>query len=160
MLKQYHHIEVAVDGSKEAEMAFDKAVEVSKRNGATLEILHVVDTRAFQDVSSFDSAMVEQVSKEAEKKIEAYYKQAKEADVKDVNYSIEYGSPKNIIAHEFPTKHDVDLIIMGATGLNAVERLLIGSITEYVTRTSPCDVLVIREPAAQTEDIKNNIEKN
>ena len=69
MLKQYQHIQVAVDGSKEADVAFSKAVEVAKRNGATLEILHVVDTRAFQDVSSFDSAMVEQVSEEAKPKL-------------------------------------------------------------------------------------------
>lgn len=156
MLKQYQHIQVAVDGSKEAEMAFGKAVEVAKRNGATLEILHVVDTRAFQDVSSFDSAMVEQVSEEAKTKIETYYNQAKEAGVTNVNYHIEYGSPKNILAHEFPEKHDIDLIIIGATGLNAVERLLIGSITEYVTRTAACDVLVIREPAAQKADIEKN----
>ena len=151
MLKQYQHIQVAVDGSKEADVAFSKAVEVAKRNGATLEILHVVDTRAFQDVSSFDSAMVEQVSEEAKTKIEEYYNRAK-----DVHYSIEFGSPKNIIAHEFPEEHNIDLIILGATGLNAVERLLIGSITEYVTRTATCDVLVIRQPAAQNEDIKKN----
>lgn len=158
MLKQYQHIQVAVDGSKEADVAFSKAVEVAKRNGATLEILHVVDTRAFQDVSSFDSAMVEQVSEEAKTKIEEYYSRAKDAGVKDVHYSIEFGSPKNIIAHEFPEEHNIDLIILGATGLNAVERLLIGSITEYVTRTAACDVLVIRQPAAQNEDIKKNQE--
>ncbi|MBD5430027.1 universal stress protein [Lactobacillus sp.] len=156
MLKQYQHIQVAVDGSKEAEVAFSKAVEVAKRNGATLEILHVVDTRAFQDVSSFDSAMIEQVSKEAHDKIEDYYKQALKAGVKEVNYSVEFGSPKNIIAHSFPDEHDIDLIIIGATGLNAVERLLIGSITEYVTRTADCDVLVIRHPEAQNVDIKKN----
>ena len=144
--------------SKEADVAFSKAVEVAKRNGATLEILHVVDTRAFQDVSSFDSAMVEQVSEEAKTKIEEYYNRAKDAGVKDVHYSIEFGSPKNIIAHEFPEEHNIDLIILGATGLKAVERLLIGSITEYVTRTAACDVLVIRQPAAQNEDIKKNQE--
>ena len=110
MLKQYQHIQVAVDGSKEADVAFSKAVEVAKRNGATLEILHVVDTRAFQDVSSFDSAMVEQVSEEAKTKIEEYYNRAKDAGVKDVHYSIEFGSPKNIIAHEFPEEHNIDLI--------------------------------------------------
>ena len=38
MLKQYQHIQVAVDGSKEADVAFSEAVEVAKRNGATLEI--------------------------------------------------------------------------------------------------------------------------
>ncbi len=43
-----------------------------------------------------------------------------------------------------PKKLGIDLIMIGATGLNAVERLLIGSVTEYVTRTAVCDVLVVR----------------
>lgn len=144
MLSQYQHIQVSVDGSKEADLAFSKAVAITKRNHATLEILHVIDTRSFQNVSSFDSAMVEQVSNDAKKKMEDYYNRAKKAGVNDVHYSIEFGSPKTIIAHDFPKKHHIDLIIVGATGLNAVERLLIGSVTEYVTRTANCDILVCR----------------
>ena len=69
MLSQYKNIQVSVDGSKEADLAFSKAVAIAKRNDATLEILHVIDTRSFQNVSSFDSAMVEQVSKDAEKRM-------------------------------------------------------------------------------------------
>ena len=34
--------------------------------------------------------------------------------------------------------------MIGATGLNAVERILIGSVTEFVTRAAVCDVMVIR----------------
>lgn len=146
MLKQYQHIQIAVDGSKEADMAFDKAVAVAKRNGATLEILHVIDTRAFQNVSSFDSAMVEQVSQDAKTKMEEYYHKALDAGVKEAHFQIEFGSPKSIIAHDYPKKHNIDLIMVGATGLNAVERLLIGSVTEYVTRTAETDVLVVRQP--------------
>lgn len=145
MLKQYSHIQIAVDGSKEADLAFSKAVAIAKRNNANLEILHVIDTRSFQNVSSFDSAMVEQVSADAKKKLEEYYDRAVKAGIKNVHYSIEFGSPKTIIAHEFPQKHQTDLIVLGATGLNAVKRLLIGSVTEYVTRTADCDVIVIRQ---------------
>ena len=144
MMKQYHRIQVAVDGSKEADLAFKKAISAAKRNDAALEILHVIDTRSFQNVSSFDSEMVEQVSNDAKEKLQNYYKQATEAGVKEVHYSIEFGAPKAIIAHQFPKKHQVDLIVLGATGLNAVERILIGSVTEYVTRTTDCDVLVCR----------------
>lgn len=89
--------------------------------------------------------MVEQVSADAKKKLEEYYDRAVKAGIKDVHYSIEFGSPKTIIAHDFPKKHQTDLIVLGATGLNAVERLLIGSVTEYVTRTAECDVIVIRQ---------------
>lgn len=57
---------------------------------------------------------------------------------------IEYGSPKHIIAKEIPEEKEVDLILLGATGLNAVERLFIGSVSEYVIRNATCDVLVVR----------------
>lgn len=153
MLSQYKNIQVAVDGSKEADLAFSKAVAIAKRNHATLEILHVIDTRSFQNVSSFDSAMVEQVSKDAEKRMKDYQARATKAGAEDVHYSIEFGSPKTIIGHDFPKKHNIDLIVVGATGLNAVERLLIGSVTEYVTRTSKCDVLVYR-----TEEVKDALQ--
>lgn len=149
MLTQYQHIQVSVDGSKESDLAFSKAAAIAKRNGATLEILHVIDTRSFQNVSSFDSAMVEQVSNDAKKRMEDYKSRATKAGIKNVEYHIEFGSPKTIIAHDFPKKHDIDLIVIGATGLNAVERFLIGSVTEYVTRTARCDVLVCRSQEVQ-----------
>ena len=49
--------------------------------------------------------------------------------------------------------------MIGATGLNAVERLFIGSVTEYVTRTADYDVLVVRtdldnKPALSKEQRK------
>ena len=131
MLTQYQHIQVSVDGSKEADLAFSKAVAIAKRNGAILDILHVIDTRSFQNVSSFDSAMVEQVSNDAKKRMEEYKSRAIKAGIKDVHYSIEFGSPKTIIARDFPKKHN-------------------GSVTEYVTRTANCDVLVCR-----TQEIKD-----
>lgn len=144
MLQQYKHILVAIDGSYEAELAFKKAVAVAKRNDAELFLIHIVDTRAFQNVSSFDSAMVEQVTATAKNSMEEYIQAAKKDGLTNVSYSIEYGAPKTIIARDVPKQHDIDLIMIGATGLNAVERLLIGSVTEYVTRQATCDVLVVR----------------
>ena len=144
MLQQYKHILVAIDGSYEAELAFKKAVEVAKRNDADLFLIHIVDTRAFQNVSSFDSAMVEQVTATAKNTMEEYITAAKKEGLEKVSYSIEYGAPKTIIARDVPKQHDIDLLMIGATGLNAVERLLIGSVTEYVTRQATCDVLVVR----------------
>ncbi|MBF7121268.1 universal stress protein [Pediococcus pentosaceus] len=145
MTQQYKHILVPVDGSKEAELAFRKAVAVAKRNdGAELHLLHVIDTRAFQNISSFDTAMVDQVTDTAKKSLDRYIQEAHNDGLKNVAYSIEYGSPKVVISQDVPKELHTDLIMIGATGLNAVERLLIGSVTEYVTRTAICDVLVVR----------------
>ena len=40
-----------------------------------------------------------------------------------------------------PLDHQPDLIVMGRTGLTALERVLVGSVTAYVQRFAPCDVL-------------------
>jgi nucleotide-binding universal stress UspA family protein len=145
MTQQYKHILVPVDGSKEAELAFRKTVAVAKRNdGAELHLLHVIDTRAFQNISSFDTAMVDQVTDTAKKTLDRYIQEANNDGLENVAYSIEYGSPKVVISQDVPKELHTDLIMIGATGLNAVERLLIGSVTEYVTRMAVCDVLVVR----------------
>lgn len=151
MLQQYKRILVAVDGSEEAELAFKKAVHVANRNEAALLLLHVIDTRAFQSVSSFDGAMAEQATEQAKNTMEEYVNYAKKHDVADVSYTIEYGSPKALIAKQIPEEKKVDLIMVGATGLNAVERIFIGSVSEYVIRQAPCDVLVVRT------DLENKI---
>lgn len=144
MLQQYRKIMVAVDGSDEAELAFKKAVNVAKRNDGELLLAHVIDTRAFQTVSSFDGMLAEQATQMAKQTLDEYQAEAEKHGVRKVTTVIEYGSPKPIIAKQIPEEHEVDLIMMGATGLNAVERLFIGSVSEYVIRNAASDVLIVR----------------
>lgn len=144
MEQQYSKIMVAVDGSQEAELAFKKAVNVAKRNQAELVLAHVIDTRAFQTVSSFDNVLAEQATDMAKQTLGDYEKDARTAGVTEVSQVIEYGAPKITIATQIPEKYNVDLIMLGATGLNAVERLFIGSVSEYVIRNASCDVLIVR----------------
>ncbi len=97
-------------------MLSKKAVAVAKRNDADLHLVHVVDTRAFQNISSFDTTMVEEVTDTAKKTLDKYVQEAKDAGVTNVDYAIEYGAPKTIIARDVPQNLDIDLIMIGATG--------------------------------------------
>jgi len=144
MAMTYKTIVVAVDGSKEAEWAFKKAIEIAKRNDAALVLTHIIDVRALAAVEMHDRAVVERSEQYAKELLENYQKQAAEAGVKEVSVEIEFGSPKVKIAKDIAPKHHADLIVCGATGLNAVERLLIGSVSEHITRYAKCDVLVVR----------------
>ncbi|MGM0214770.1 universal stress protein [Enterococcus sp. AZ109] len=144
MEQQYTKIMTAVDGSNEAELAFKKAVNVAKRNDAELLLAHVIDTRAFQTVSSFDNVLAEQATEMAKQTLSDYENYAKEAGCQKISKVIEYGAPKLMIATQIPEENDIDLIMLGATGLNAVERLFIGSVSEYVIRNASCDVLIVR----------------
>ncbi len=42
-------------------------------------------------------------------------------------------------------KRGVDLIVLGARGRSAVDRILLGSVSDYVATQAPCSVLVVRE---------------
>lgn len=141
---KYQNILVAVDGSKEADWAFLKGIEVAKRNNATLLLIHVIDTRSFALIEAYDTVIGERAEKLAKDMLENYQRQAMDAGLTEVQYEIEYGSPKVRIPRDLAKKHKVDLIICGATGMNMVERFFIGSVSEHITRYAPCDVLIVR----------------
>lgn len=143
-MAEYKKIINAVDGSKASEHAFNKAVEISKRNSATLVLAHVVDTRTFATAEAYDKSLSERAEKYAQDLLNEYVENAKEAGVEDVSMVIKYGSPKVVIAKEIAPEYEADLIVVGATGLNAVERFLIGSVSESISRYAKCDVLISR----------------
>jgi nucleotide-binding universal stress UspA family protein len=141
---KYRNILVAIDGSKEADWAFKKGIEIAKRNDATLLLVHVIDTRTFALIEAYDTVIGDRAEKLAKDMLENYLKEAEDAGLTKVQYEIDYGSPKIRIPRDLAKKHNVDLIICGATGLNVVERFFIGSVSEHITRYAACDVLVVR----------------
>ncbi|MEC2054712.1 universal stress protein [Peribacillus psychrosaccharolyticus] len=143
MTMQYKKVLVAVDGSKEAEWALKKAIEVCKRNHAELVIGHVIDTRNYPTLEAYDMTIRDRAEEFAGEILNKYKAIADKEGIQAVT-EIELGSPKVKITKSMAVKHNVDLIMCGATGLNAVERFLIGSVSENIVRTSPCDVLIIR----------------
>lgn len=145
MTQSYQTILVAVDGSKGAELALHKAIHVAKRNQARLVIAHVIDTRALHNVVTFDASVYESLEKEAELLLEEYKQEAMNAGLKDVQIRIEFGNPKTILATDIPKETGADLMLLGATGLNAFERLLIGSSSEYILRHATIDLLIVRD---------------
>ena len=136
---------VAVDGSHEAELAFEKGVNVALRNNSRLTIAHVIDTRALQSVSTFDAEVYEELQEDAKKLMDQYAEKAQEAGVGNVVTVVEMGNPKTLLATDIPEEQKVDLIMVGATGLNAFERLLVGSSSEYILRHAKVDLLVVRD---------------
>ncbi|ALC84720.1 MULTISPECIES: universal stress protein [Bacillaceae] len=144
MTLKYKQILVAVDGSKEAELAFKKSVSIAARNNATLNLINIIDTRSFAAIEAYDRSIAERAQVFAEELLDGYKKEALAGGVANVNIIVEYGSPKTMISKDIANKVEADLIICGATGLNTVERFLIGSVSEYIVRSSKCDVLVVR----------------
>jgi len=145
MLGEYKNILVPVDGSIQSEDSFRKAVAIAKRNAAMLHLVHVIDTRnvplspdyasrvAFGDpTANLEYAFLDEMVSFAET----------EGIV--VKKTITNGNPMTLIAEAFPKEFNTDLIVIGATGKGAITRAFVGSVSNYVVRHAPCDVLVIR----------------
>ena len=149
MTLEYNRILVAVDGSHEAELAFNKAIDMAKQNKAILNLLHVVDTRAYTTMTKHVPDIDEEVFEDGKEILEKYKKEAQEAGVSEVNVFITPGSPKKVIAHDYAKRLEADLVVCGAQGLNAFEHYVMGSVSQHIVRNSPCDVLVVRREKSE-----------
>ena len=145
----YQKILVGIDGSKQSDMAFSKAVDIAKQNDAALYLLSVINGErypttspsgfGFVDKSIYDSAI-----QEMNKRLAASKKKAEDAGIKEVHTDVEIGNAKVELAEKYPKDHDIVFIVLGATGLNAFGRLIVGSTAAYTIRVAPCDVTVVK----------------
>jgi len=145
-IHDYHHILAPIDGSNEAQAALQTAIEIVQQDSTRqLYIVHVVDE---DDLNLFDPN-IEQVKRDAQQAslqlLQQAHHLATQAGLTQITIRSELGNPKAIIAHTIPEHYHIDLIVMGSTGTNAVERLLQGSTTEFVSRTSNVNTLIIHD---------------
>lgn len=140
----YKKILVAVDSSKEATLAFSRALQLAKETGAQLFVTHVVDIPVYSDYKPYDSEILNMARVGAEEMLDEFKQQAAAAGVSNVEIMLETGSAKREIIKNVMPKVSPDLVVVGATGTNALERVLVGSVSEYIIRHAPCEVLVVR----------------
>lgn len=158
----YQKILVGIDGSKQSDMAFDKAVEIAKQNKAQLFLLSVINGERLPSAGPNGYGFVDRnIYKPAvetmKDKLAKYQQKAQAAGIEKVSTEVEVGNAKIELAESYPAKNKIDLIVIGATGLNVVGRLIVGSTAAYTIREAPCDVTVVKTDLHnQKVDIKKN----
>ncbi|MBU9790155.1 universal stress protein [Lentilactobacillus sp. IMAU92037] len=147
MESNYNNILVPVDGSAQSEDALAKGALIAHNNGAHLDVLHVLSTQQYgynyggMVDGDVINNLVEDTTDYLNKSVDRI---KKEADLDDIQIHIRFGNPKTVIAFEFPKDHKSDLIVMGATGMSRLQRVLEGSVSSFVNRSAKCDVMVVR----------------
>lgn len=155
------NILVAYDGSDYSKQALEKAIYLARQDQyAILNIINVIDP----NISLADSAKIyQQLSKEAlkgdfvssglvyQQMLNAMRVQASDImdDMKkemedlpnEMNTFVLEGNPREIII-DFAKQKQVNLIIMGSRGLNALEELFLGSVSNHVVQNATCPVLI------------------
>jgi nucleotide-binding universal stress UspA family protein len=153
---------VPYDFSKEANYAFEFAIELAKRTKNKLELLHIIELPSPQSFSSYGEVgafssessqifMIELIEKRKKQMA------ALEEEFKDGGFKFEtkmvFGNPFAGISKEI-IDAKADIVIMGSKGSSGMEEVLVGSNTEKVVRHASCPVITIKGPCS-AENIRN-----
>lgn len=135
----FETILVPTDGSDVANAAADHAISLAERHDAALHVVHVVDVAATSPLGE-SAAVLAGLEDAGKKAVDDVIDRANGAEVRSVQASVLSGSPARSIL-DYTDDHDIDLVVMGTHGRSGLERYLIGSVTETVTRLADVPVL-------------------
>ncbi|MDR3190227.1 MAG: universal stress protein [Lactobacillaceae bacterium] len=144
---EYKNVLAPVDGSAVSEKVALKAAAVASRNETRLDLLYVIDTNALSGVAgmSITGDVIYHLVQDSEEKLNTLKNTVLvEFPELEVDIHMRFGSPKKVIASEFPADHETGLILIGKSGLNALERLIVGSVTTFVVQNAKTDVLIVQ----------------
>ncbi len=149
MAKEFRRIIAPVDGSEEARNAAKKAIFLAEHIGVDVVAIYVRDTSVFarfpfpDDMLSFD--MDKFLQKEALSALDKVEKMGSKAGVKVIKKLVDGIPDEEII--KMAGKND--LIVMGSKGMTALDRILIGSVSEKVMHHASCPVMIVRGKTAK-----------
>ena len=136
------------DFSEVSSQALRYAVDLTKRYGAKLHLLHVIYDIVKGGGWYVPYSAMEQMYKEfeegAKKEIEKFGAEEL-SGLKDIERHISIGIPQEEII-KFVDKNKIDIIVMGTHGRKGLDRVLLGSTAAQVVRYAPCPVLTVRLP--------------
>jgi len=146
-----------VDFSEASKRALTNAIFLSNRFNAKLTILNV-----FTPLQVFSYWI--NVDNEEENKLQTKQQRAefndflKDFHVNDKIHRVKMttGEPDAQILNEIRNE-DIDLLVMGTTGKTGLSRILLGSVTEKVTRELPCNFIINNDSEISDEVFESNL---
>ncbi len=143
---------VPTDFSKQAGYALDAAVDLAKRTGAEIVLLHVVEgfvPGSFSTMGGVPDDLDQELF--MKKLIEKSKRDLHKLADKDGNSGVKI-SPTVQVGNAFThiskdiLENQADLVIMGSQGTSGYEEVFIGSNTEKIVRHADCPVITMKNP--------------
>ncbi|MDX1419918.1 MAG: universal stress protein [Rubricoccaceae bacterium] len=141
---------VPIDFSGASDAALRRALDLARRTGAEVHLLHVVPGFAalgpeedFDALPEAEQAFFRHVWGQAQAQLDARLALARPEGLA-LRKVLSYGLP-SAVALEYAEENDVDLIVMGTHGRRGVRRLVLGSVAEEVMRRADVPVMVVPE---------------
>lgn len=142
----YDRVLIPTDGSEGAETAVDHAVQIAERFGAEIHTVYAVDPSAVPpDIAG--SGMIEGLETEGKRATRSIVEQVEAAGL-TAHSDVVDGPPTQAIL-DYIEDHEIDLVVMGTHGRTGLDRVLLGSVTERLVRSSPVPVLTVRDVSSE-----------
>lgn len=146
----FSKILLPIDGSEAAERAGEHAISLVDVSGGDIIVLYDIDTSYLKALHKKDLSdkLERELRKEGEEAVERFRKKLIESQCeghcKNVNIVslIKEGKPANVIL-KTAEEQNVELITMGKSGKDGLEKLMLGNTTERVIREAKVPVHVI-----------------
>jgi nucleotide-binding universal stress UspA family protein len=153
---------VPTDFSETSEAALRYGVELARRFGARLYLLHVAEHPGEAVEDECSTGLFERMQNDAYDRL-PYLLNVKDRRELRPECAMRLGTPwEEIVQHA--DEHDIDLIVMGTHGRDGLARVLLGSVAETVVRRALCPVLTVHHPEHQfvvrEEAIRRSIERS
>lgn len=145
----YRRILVPVDGSPTSNAGLREAIDLAKGQGASLQLVHVVDYHYLAMTGMEAGAYIEDLMASLTQSGRRILKRAAERAQKNgiSATSVLLESPAGPAADAIvrqAKKWKADLIVIGTHGRRGVRRMLMGSDAEQVVRNAPAPVMLVR----------------
>jgi nucleotide-binding universal stress UspA family protein len=139
---------LATDGSEEAALATQTAVDIADKTGSELHVVLVGLSAAYvgmgpPEIADIPAPRQQELNEEAQRLLNAQVEQIKADGGTVVQAHLRIGkSDEQIVA--LAEEIGAGLIVMGSRGLGGIRRLLMGSVSNSVVRHAHCPVLIVR----------------
>jgi nucleotide-binding universal stress UspA family protein len=134
-------IVVGFDGSEHGRKALARAAEIA--GGATVAVVSAAAPRLLLRDPAGGVSPEDPADAEARTQALAEAREYLEGRGITAVYVEGHGNPADVIVQEAEDS-GADLIVVGNRGLNAAQRMILGSVSTNVVHHAKCDVLVVR----------------
>ncbi|APH06106.1 universal stress protein [Bacillus weihaiensis] len=138
----FKKILLATDGSDHALRAAIKASDIAKlTSDAKITVVYVIDgTQSKSDVLSTEDK--EALYEKRQRKLRPTEEMLQEVGV---SYEVKVlkGEPGPEIVH-FANQEQYDLVVIGSRGLNALQEMVLGSVSHKVAKRVECPVMIVK----------------
>ena len=141
----YDRVFVSLDGTDRQDKVLERAILVAANNNADLYIGHVIDSTALETAGNYPVDLIPELERGFRASIADGVARAEaEPGVGSVKVLVRCGRIRETLKEEMIDQVKPDVIVCGARGLSPIKYALLGSISTFLLRSAPCDILVVK----------------